>query len=119
MGVSNRKLIEFSATILEFSLTPANDLVAFRLGSAAEAYRLEGAPKILIRHSDQREIGVIVEPRDLSNPPTAASAFLQQYESSIEEFVRSGQDLLVTDNGADFLKSAHSFAPGLIVIVLL
>jgi hypothetical protein len=77
-------LRELGPAVLKFSLAPANNLIAVRFRRAAETDRLEIAPKIFIGDRDKSEVGVIIEPANLSLPPATATALLQTDQRAIE-----------------------------------
>jgi len=78
LRIAHSELSEFSPAVLKFSLATANNLIAGVCpGGAAETDRLEIAPKIFIGDRDKREVGVIIKPANLSQPPSTATALLQ------------------------------------------
>src|SRR5258706_16237543 len=85
----------------------------------AERRRLEVLPELGIRYGDEREIRLVIDPRNIPNPPPATAALLQTDQRSIENLVGRGENLLFANDRAGFLCFPRAFAPGLVVVVLL
>src|ERR1041385_2373393 len=120
LALAHGILSEFSSTVLEFAFAPPQDLqrTAGRR-NMAERSGLEILPKLGVGDGNQRQVALIIDPRDLADIPLAAATFLQANESAVVHFVSGRQNLTFPNNGAGLLRLAGALAPGLIVIILL
>src|SRR5205085_1760240 len=103
----------------EFAFAPANDLHGGLVGRGrAELYRLQVLPEVLIRHGDQREVGVVIGPNELPGPPAATPIFLEADQGAVGDLIGGGENLVIAQDGADFLNALGALGPRLIIIVL-
>ena len=103
---------------LENARAPAQQLSGpTARGFLRQLDRFSILPEILILAGEDGQVGVVIDPFDLAAKPSAAP-LLQADERVVGEEIGGGENLVLADDGAQFLDLVHPPAPGLEIVEL-